>query len=114
MDPPRAHGDAGVSDVASPDSDRAGERVRLRLTVHGRVQGVWYRDSMRREAQRLGVAGWAENCPDGTVAAVLEGARLQVERLVDWCRRGPPAARVDRVESREETPCGDSEFRIRG
>ncbi len=91
----------------------AADRVRLCVTVQGRVQGVWYRESMRRQAEALGVAGWAQNCPDGTVTAEIEGPRDQVERLVDWCRQGPPAARVDSVQSRKSSPLGESAFRIR-
>lgn len=92
--------------------EQAGEFVRFRVTIHGRVQGVWYRESMRREAERLGVAGWVRNCPDSTVTAVAEGPRSQVEQLMAWCHQGPPAARVDDVECREESPRGETEFRI--
>lgn len=70
----------------------------LRLVIHGRVQGVYFRDSMRREAQSLGVAGWVRNRPDGTVEAVVQGAPSAVEAIVLWAHRGPPAARVEKVE----------------
>lgn len=86
--------------------------TRRRLTVHGRVQGVFFRDSLRRLAEREGVAGWARNSADGTVEAVLEGEPDAVERLVDYCRLGPPQASVERVEVAEEPPEGLAGFRI--
>ncbi|MBS0309779.1 MAG: acylphosphatase [Proteobacteria bacterium] len=69
-----------------------------RLRIHGRVQGVWFRESMRMEAERLNVAGWVRNAPDGTVEAVIQGPAPAVEALIEWARSGPPLARVDRVE----------------
>ncbi len=66
--------------------------------AHGRVQGVWFRDGARVRAEELGVAGWVRNRPDGAVEAELEGAAVQVERLVGWFARGPVGARVDRLE----------------
>ncbi len=66
--------------------------------MRGRVQGVFFRDGVRAEARALGVAGWARNRMDGTVEAVFEGSPAAVERLIEWCRTGPPRARVDGVE----------------
>lgn len=74
-------------------------RTTLHLIIHGRVQGVWYRDSMRREAQLLGVNGWVRNLDDGTVEAMVQGEASAVESLVRWAHRGPPNALVTRVES---------------
>lgn len=74
-------------------------RVTLRLVVHGRVQGVWYREAMRVEAERLGVTGWVRNRLDGTVEAMVHGRREAVEAIVAWARRGPEAARVTGLES---------------
>ena len=71
------------------------------LRIHGRVQGVWYRESMRREAERLGVAGWVRNTPDGSVEAVVQGSAEAVDALIEWSRSGPPQARVDRIELSE-------------
>jgi acylphosphatase len=68
------------------------------LRIHGRVQGVWFRESMRAEAERLGVTGWVRNAPDGSVEAVVQGAETAVDALVDWARIGPPQARVDRIK----------------
>jgi len=72
--------------------------IRVHLYIHGRVQGVFYRDTMRRVAQSLGLTGWVKNLPDGRVEAVVEGEEEKVERLVSWCHRGPPAAHVSKVE----------------
>jgi len=70
----------------------------LRLVIHGRVQGVFFRDSMRREAQNLAVAGWVRNRSDGAVEAVVHGEPAAVDALVLWARRGPQRAQVERVE----------------
>jgi acylphosphatase len=87
--------------------------VRRHLWVKGRVQGVWFRDSCAREADRLGVTGWVRNVADGRVEAVLEGGAAAVETLVEWCRHGPPRARVDDVVVHEEDPQGDASFDVR-
>jgi len=87
--------------------------LRLHLRIHGRVQGVWYRESMRREAARLGVAGWVRNCSDGSVEAIVEGEAAAVRELEAWCHTGPPSARVVRVQSNEEPPAGEAGFRVR-
>jgi len=71
--------------------------VRAHLAISGRVQGVWYRGSMQDEAERLGLAGWVRNRPDGTVEAEVEGEPGAVEELVAWARRGPRGARVTDV-----------------
>lgn len=74
-----------------------GERTVL-LRIHGRVQGVAYRAQMQREAHALGLSGWVRNRGDGTVEACVWGPQAQVQRLLDWAQRGPPGARVERVE----------------
>lgn len=89
------------------------EVVRRRVVVHGRVQGVWFRDSCRREAEAAGVAGWVRNRSDRTVEAVFEGPEAAVVGLVEWCRHGPVRARVDRVEEHDELPTGATGFTIR-
>lgn len=71
----------------------------LHLVIHGRVQGVFYRDSMRREAQSLSVSGWVRNRSDGTVEAVVQGEPGAVDALVRWAQRGPARAQVERVDS---------------
>ena len=71
------------------------------LRISGRVQGVGYRDALRREALARGLAGWVRNRRDGTVEAVLQGGTAAIEEMIVWARRGPPAARVDRVEAED-------------
>jgi acylphosphatase len=87
--------------------------VRKRMRAHGRVQGVFFRDTLRRAAEREGVAGWAVNRSDGTVEAVLEGAEEAVGRLVELCRSGPGHADVDRLDVADEEPEGLAGFEIR-
>jgi acylphosphatase len=87
--------------------------VRRRVVVHGRVQGVFFRDSLRRLAERHDVAGWARNTPEGDVEAVFEGEPDDVERLVSFARTGPPDARVEAVDVHEEEPERLSGFAIR-
>ena len=70
------------------------------FTVHGRVQGVWFRDSTRREAERLGISGHAVNLPDGTVEVLAVGPAASLAELERWLHVGPPVARVTRVEAR--------------
>ena len=88
-------------------------RIRRRVVVHGRVQGVFFRDSCRREAATAGVAGWARNCADGTVEAVFEGEQAAVDAVVRWCRRGPPRATVTSIDVFEEEPQDEVRFAIR-
>ena len=88
-------------------------RVRRRVVVRGRVQGVFFRDSARREAEAAGVSGWAANLPDGTVEVVVEGPEEAVERVVAFCRRGPRRAEVVEVEVSDEEPSGLTGFAIR-
>lgn len=87
--------------------------MRRRVVVHGRVQGVFFRDSLRRLAERNDVSGWARNTPEGTVEAVFEGEPDDVERLVRYARTGPPDAGVESVDVSEEEPEGLSGFSIR-
>jgi acylphosphatase len=86
--------------------------VRKRVRAHGRVQGVFFRDTVRRAAARAGVAGWAANRFDGTVEAVFEGEPEAVERLVELCRSGPGHAEVSRLDVADEPPEGLDGFRV--
>ena len=86
--------------------------IRRRVIVHGRVQGVFFRDTMRRMAQSRGVAGWASNTPEGTVEAAFEGEPEAVESMVRFCRQGPRGASVSRVEVFDEQPEGLTGFVI--
>jgi acylphosphatase len=88
-------------------------RVARRAVVHGRVQGVFYRDTVRRAAQQRGVAGWAANRADGTVEVWLEGEPDPVESLLRVLHDGPPRAEVERVEVSDAEPEGLDGFEIR-
>jgi acylphosphatase len=105
-----------------PDGTLAGLRessgmpeqpIRRRVVVHGRVQGVFFRDCTRRRATANGVAGWVTNRSDGAVEAVLEGPPDAVDGVVRFMQGGPPHAHVDRVEVSEEEPEGSSGFSVR-
>jgi len=87
--------------------------VRRRVVVQGRVQGVFFRDSLRRLAEREGVSGWARNTSEGTVEAVFEGEPDDVERLVSFAKIGPPDAIVEAVNVSQEEPEGLTGFSIR-
>lgn len=87
--------------------------ARSHVVVHGHVQGVFFRDSCRREANARGVAGWITNRPDGAVEAVFEGEPEAVAALVDFCRRGPRGADVGSVEETSEEPEGLTGFQVR-
>ena len=89
------------------------EPVRRRVVVRGQVQGVFFRDSTRREAERRGVAGWVSNRADGAVEAVFEGEPADVDALVEFCSRGPRGADVADVSVSEEPAEGLSSFEIR-
>jgi acylphosphatase len=80
---------------------------RLHATVRGRVQGVGFRAFAAREALRLGLVGWVRNAPDGTVAVLAQGPADAVDAFLAWLRRGPPSARVTRVEAEWLTPGED-------
>jgi len=87
--------------------------VRRRVQAFGDVQGVFFRDTVRGEAEAAGVAGWAANRSDGTVEAVFEGESDVVERLIEVCRGGPGHAEVERLEVSEEPPEGLRGFEVR-
>lgn len=72
----------------------------LHLRITGRVQGVWFRESMRQEADRLGITGWVCNRADGSVEAVIQGVDEAVDALLAWTHKGPPMARVEQVVQR--------------
>jgi acylphosphatase len=85
---------------------------RVHLFVGGRVQGVFFRAACAEQARTLGVKGWVRNAADGRVEAVFEGPDPAVEAMVRWCREGPPHARVDSVDVREEAPGGETGFHV--
>jgi acylphosphatase len=87
-------------------------RVRRRVLVSGRVQGVWFRESCREQATAAGVSGWVRNLADGRVEVALEGPEPAVARVVAWCGDGPRRARVERIEVVDESPVGEMGFRV--
>jgi acylphosphatase len=80
---------------------------RVSLRIRGKVQGVFFRESTRIEASRLGLTGWVRNRDDGSVEAVAEGEPAALEEFIRWCHRGPQAARVTDVERAESEPTGE-------
>ena len=99
--------------MALPYPRMAETPVRRRVRATGRVQGVFLRDSTRREAQRRGVAGWVRNCADGSVEAVFEGPPDAVAALVDFTRAGPGHAEVSDLDVQPEEPEGLRGFDVR-
>jgi acylphosphatase len=91
----------------------AADRIRRRVIVQGRVQGVFFRDSVRERARAHGVSGWILNRSDGGVEAVLEGRSDLVDRVVRFCKIGPRQASVEQIHVTEEEPEGLSGFEIR-
>jgi acylphosphatase len=87
--------------------------IRKRAIAHGRVQGVFFRDSVRRRAESFGVAGWVRNRDDGTVEAVFEGDQGAVDAMVEFIREGPGRADVSRVEISDEEPGSEGGFQVR-
>ncbi|HEC77388.1 MAG TPA: acylphosphatase [Thermoplasmatales archaeon] len=85
---------------------------RASVKIYGRVQGVWFRANTKEMAEKIGVVGWVCNMPDGSVEAVFEGEDEKVEKMIEWCRHGPPLARVDGIEVKYEKPKGEKSFRI--
>jgi acylphosphatase len=81
--------------------------ARAHVYITGTVQGVYFRESTRRQAEQLNVRGWVKNLPDGRVEAVFEGTAFAVQSLIAWCRTGPEGASVRHVESIEEEPTGE-------
>lgn len=87
--------------------------TRAHVYVHGRVQGVFFRASTRDKAQAFGIKGWVKNCLDGSVEAVFEGKKDAVDKMVNWCRKGPSGAFVDHIDVRWEEYSGEfSEFSV--
>lgn len=86
--------------------------MRARILVTGRVQGVFYRASCRDEGAARGLSGWVRNTPEGGVEAAFEGPEAGVQALIEWCRRGPPSARVEHVAVTWESLTGERGFRV--
>ncbi len=86
---------------------------RAHVLVSGRVQGVFFRDSARQEAEQMGLSGWVRNTEDGRVEAVFEGDSEAVQQMIEWCESGPSSADVEDVSVDKETPEGLSGFEVR-
>jgi len=93
---------AGMDEATDPSTQGGAAPTRARLTVRGRVQGVWFRGWTREQALRLGLVGFARNLPDGSVEVVAQGRADDVRLLIDACRQGPSSARVAEVTHAEE------------
>ena len=91
-----------------------GDQARAHLRIYGRVQGVFFRDSTRKEARRRGLTGWVKNLRDGSVEAVIEGPRGDVEEVVEWAQTGPPRANVNDLNAEWREATGEfDEFVVR-
>lgn len=90
------------------------KKVRVRVVITGRVQGVFFRMATRNEANSNGIFGWVKNRLDGAVEAIFEGDKNAVDAMLEWCKSGPPHARVERVDIQWEDPVnGFEQFDIR-
>jgi acylphosphatase len=98
--------------TATSGTTRLVERIRCRVVVRGRVQGVWFRGSVAEAARGCGVDGWVRNRTDGSLEAVFEGRPDVVDRLVEYCRHGPPGAVVTRIDTHAEPLHGETIFTI--
>jgi acylphosphatase len=85
----------------------SGDRERAHVYVSGQVQGVFFRDSTRKKAKQLGLAGWVRNLPDGRVEALFEGPQDRVREIIRWCEEGPSHAEVEDVDVEFEAPQED-------
>lgn len=103
----QASGDREQRDLPAPFERR-------HVWVRGRVQGVFFRQSCATEAAKRSVGGWVRNLPDGRVEAVFEGPASAVEAMVEWCRSGPPHARVKGVIAQSEPVEGHTTFAVTG
>ncbi len=89
------------------------EQIRVHVFVEGRVQGVFFRAGTKEKACQLGLTGWVRNCKDGRVEALFEGAKANVDKALEWCKRGTPSATVSHIEVKVEQPTGEfSSFTI--
>ena len=89
-------------------------KIRAHVIITGKVQGVFYRAETAAKAKRLNITGWVRNLPDGRVEAVFEGEEINVQKIIDFCRRGPPNAYVINLDVRRQEWKGEfSNFRVR-
>ena len=79
-------------------------KTNVHVKISGRVQGVWFRANTKQKAEQLGVVGWVKNTPDGCVEAIFEGEEKLVKEMLEWCNHGPPLAKIDNVEIKNQNP----------
>ena len=90
------------------------EMVRRHIFLSGRVQGVFFRENTKNKAKELGVFGWIKNLADGQVEAVFEGSKEDIEQIIEWVKKGPPLAKVEKVEVLEQKYQGEfKDFEIK-
>jgi len=89
-------------------------RSKVHVIISGRVQGVWFRADTKDKAEQLGIGGWVRNTTDGKVEAVFEGDEENIKEMLDWCRHGPPSAKVENVKVKRQPASNDfDQFSIR-
>ena len=89
-------------------------KTNVNVLISGRVQGVWFRSSTKQKAEQLGVTGWVRNTKDGRVEAIFEGEENSVKSLTEWCHHGPPLAKIEKVEVKNQPPTnGFDDFSIK-
>ena len=76
----------------------------VHVIISGRVQGVWFRATTKQKAEQLGLTGWVRNSPEGNVEAVIEGEVNIIQEMLEWCHHGPPLAKVENVEVKNQEP----------
>ena len=85
------------------------EKTRVRVIIEGRVQGVFFRHHTQEMAYKLGVKGWVRNRREGSVEALFEGDKIEIDQIIQWCHRGPSEARVTNVRTTWENYTGEFE-----
>ena len=85
----------------------------VNVIISGHVQGVWFRASTKQKANELGLTGWVRNTNDGAVEAVFEGEEEIVDKMINWCRHGPPMAKVEDIKLKRQKTIGFKDFVIR-
>jgi len=83
------------------------DNIRMHIFIKGRVQGVFFRENTRRQADSLGVSGWVKNLADGWVEITLEGEKEKVEKIIDWFKKGPALAKVENIIAKNEEFSGE-------
>ena len=90
------------------------EKIRAHIFASGKVQGVWYRESARKKTEKMSITGWIKNLSDGRVEAIFEGSKGNVEKMVNWARKGPIWAKIEALDVVWEDCLGEFEgFEIR-